>query len=184
MIAGRARMLSASLLGIALLLPSSVVPTSAATCTLNAPATVNVGMPLDIKGADFPASSTIDVSIGLEGATPDEFSVQSDSGGAFTISLTPELSDVGKTTVVATAGSACTAQAVFTVTGTATTPTPVATPSPREPAPTAAGRPPRTDTEPRVPGAPNGPMTTWALALVVLLIGAGGVLTTRRARQR
>ena len=215
MIAGRARILSATLLGLGLLIPLSVVPATAATCALSAPATVNVGTPLAIVGSGFPASTSIDISIGLEGATPDEFTVQSDGAGAFQISLTPEPADAGKTTVVATAGTTCSAQAVFTVTGATATPTPraTATPTPGATAtPTpgatatpkpgatatpeattppsgsgadATGNPPRTDAALSTVGqTADVPTIGWTLALLILLIGLGGVLATRRTSDR
>ncbi len=185
MIAGRARVLSAAVLGLGLLIPFSVVPVTAATCALSAPATVHVGDPLAIVGSGFPASSSIDISIGLQDATADQFSVQSDGAGGFTISLTPEPADAGKTTVVATAGTACSAQAVFTVTGATATPTPEATVAPSESGPGATSHPPRTDTTPTAGRKTlDAPAIGWALALLTLFIGLGGVTLTRRERGR
>ena len=185
MIAGRARMVYASILGLALLLPTSAVPAAAATCALSAPATVKVGTPLDIIGSGFPVSSAVDVSIGLEGATPDDLSVQSDGAGAFTISLVPEPADAGTTTVVATAGTSCSARAVINVVGTAATPTPGTSPSSPPAGPAASGAAPPTDTAPAAAAqTADSAATGWALALVILLIGAGGVFTTRRTRHR
>jgi len=179
---------------------------SGATCTLTAPATVAVGTPMTISGSGFPASTSVDISLTLEGGTADEFAVQSDTGGAFQINLTPEPQDAGKTTVVATAGTTCSAQAIFTV----TTPTPTATPKPTAtqkptatPKPTTAPKPtataapdgsaagvtsgnatpPRTDEAPRPAERPSGvPLASWVLAGLVLVIGVGSLIATRRAR--
>jgi hypothetical protein len=185
MIASRARILSTTVLGLALLIPFSVVPVTAATCALSAPATVHVGDPLAILGSGFPVSSSIDISIGLQGATPDQFSIQSDEAGAFTISLTPEPADVGETTVLATAGATCSAQAVFTVTGVTATPTPKATVAPSESGPGATSNPPRTDTTPTAGRKTlDAPAIGWELALLTLFIGLSGVMLTRRERGR
>lgn len=181
--AGRARILSATVLGLGLLIPLSVVPAAAATCALGAPATVKVGTPLAIVGSGFPASTSIDISIGLEGATPDQFSVQSDGAGAFLISLTPEPADAGKTTVVAMAGTTCSAQAVFTVTGATATPapSPEATTRPRASGAGATGNPPRTDAATASVGRTEDmPPIGWALALLMVLLGVSGLLITRR----
>lgn len=185
MMARRALMLCAWILGLALLLPTSVVPASAATCRLSVPTTVKVGTPIAIVGSGFPAFAAIDVSIGLEHATPDQLAVESDRAGAFTISLTPEPADEGRTTVHATAGTACSVQAVFTVTSASVVPTPVATPSPHQTGAGATSGPPPTDAAPTTVGqVAIGPTTLWVLALVILLIGCGGVMTTRRIGQR
>jgi hypothetical protein len=185
MIAGRARILSATILGLGLLIPIYVLPATAATCALSAPGTVLVGSPLAILGSGFPASSSIDISIGLEGATADQFAVQSDGAGAFRINLTPEPADVGTTTVVATAGTTCSAQAVFSVTGTTASPTPESTAPPGGSGTDASGPPPRTDAAIIVADkAANVPSSGWALALLTLLIGLSGALLTRRAGRR
>jgi hypothetical protein len=185
MIAGRARILSATILGLGLLVPICVLPATAATCALSAPATVQVGSPLAILGSGFPVSSSIDVSIGLQGATPDQFAVQSDGAGAFQINLTPEFADVGTTTVLASAGTTCSAQAVFAVTGATASPTPEATAPPGGSGNDASGAPPRTDVAIVVTDkAANVPSIGWALALLTLLIGLAGALVTRRTGGR
>lgn len=197
--AGRARMMSATVLGLGLLIPLSFVPAAAATCALSVPATGQVGTPLAIVGSGFPASSSLDISIGLEGATPDQFAVQSDGAGAFQISLTPEPADAGKTTVVATAGTTCSAQAVFTVTGATSTPdaTPDATPTakptatrsanpnpsspPRGAAAGSTDAPPQTDIATTSAGRmTDNPAISWAFAVLMILIGISGLLITRR----
>ena len=115
--ARRARILAGSAFAAGLLAASWVAPAAAADCALTAPATVDVGAQLTIEGAGFPASSSVDITLTIEGGASDELTVQSTASGAFQISLTPEEVDAGKTTVVATAGSACSAQVVFTVLG-------------------------------------------------------------------
>ena len=170
----RARILAGSTFVLGLLVSVLVSPVAAATCALSAPPTVKIGTPLAIKGSGFPASSTIDVALTIEGGTPDAFTVTSDAAGAFQISLTPEAADLGKTTVVTTAGSTCSAKVTYTVTSSA----PVAA---------ATGKPlaPRTDAAP-VPGdrAPGERLDAWLLAVVVVLIGTFGLVATRPRRSR
>jgi hypothetical protein len=182
MTAGRPRLVLAASLALVWLLPLSAAPVAAATCTLSAPATVQVGDSLAIVGSGFPASSSVDISISLDGASPDEFAVQSDGAGAFQISLTPESADIGSTTVVATAGATCSARAVYVVSGTATpTPAPAASTPPKSSS-GGAGGPPRTDTV----GAdaspqPDVPVGGLSLAILVVVLGLLGLLATRRA---
>jgi hypothetical protein len=160
-----------------------VAPAAAATCRLSAPAKVAIGTPLSIVGSGFPASSSVDVSLTIEGGSPDEFTAQSDASGAFQISLTPEAADAGKTTVVATAGAGCTAQVVFTV-GTSNA---APTPEPTE-APAGAGteaNPPKSDAAATVPAPTTGtPFAAWLVAVAVLAIGLGGLIATRPVRSR
>lgn len=182
------------------LLLAAPVAVAADGCTLTAPATVKVGTPLSINGSGFPVSSSVDISLTLAGGTPDEFAVQSDAGGAFVISLTPEPEDVGSTTVVAKAGTVCTAQVTFTVTGAAPTPAPTPTPAPSSGTEATAApggdvggatggngeaTPPRSDTTVTAAGPSAGPSPTlWALALIILAIGVGGLVVTGRSRSR
>lgn len=183
----RIRIVSASLVAFGMLALWSVGSDAAVgTCALSAPSTVRVGRPVAITGSGFPASTSIDISIGLEGATPDEFSVQSDGAGAFQIDLTPELADAGKTTVLAMVGTTCTAQAVFTVTGATATPAPTAeaTSSPRASGAGATSNPPRTDAGAAVDRSADKSSTGWGLALLIILIGVGGLLTTRTTAGR
>ena len=187
--AKRARILVVTIFSVSLLTPLSVAPAAAATCTLTAPATVAVGTPLGIVGSGFPASSSVDISLTLEGSSPDEFAVQSDASGTFQISLTPEAADAGKTTVVATAGAGCTAQVVFTVGGSggAVTPKPTQAPELTE-APAGAGAeatPPRSDAAATVQARTTAtPLTAWLVAVLMLVIGLGGLIATRPARSR
>ena len=74
----RARTLAGSTFLLGLLVSALVSPVAAAECALSAPATVKVGTPLAINGSGFPASSTIDVALTIEGGTPDAFTVTSD----------------------------------------------------------------------------------------------------------
>ena len=157
-------------------------PVAAAGCTLSAPATVVVGSPFSIDGTGFPTSATVDIKLTLDGGTPDAFSIASDATGAFAISLTPELADVGTTTVVAISGSACRAQVRYT-TATSMPASPTSAPSalpessPGQPAP-------RTDAL-RSPGRaqPGFEVTTW-IGFLIVVIGACGLVITRRIQDR
>ena len=170
----RARTLAGSTFLLGLLVSALVSPVAAATCALSAPPTVKIGTPLAIKGSGFPASSTIDVALTIEGGTPDAFTVTSNAAGAFQISLTPEAADLGKTTVVTTAGSTCSAKVTYTVISSA----PVAA---------ATSRPvaPRTDAA-SLPGdrGPGERLDAWLLAVVVVVIGTFGLIATRPRRSR
>lgn len=181
--ARRARILVVTVFSVSLLTPLLVVPAAAATCTLTAPATGAIGTPLAIAGSGFPASTSVDISLTIEGGSPDEFTAQSDANGAFQINLTPEAADEGTTTVVATAGAGCTAQVVFTVGDSSAT----VTPEPTE-APAGAGAeatPPRSDAAATVPARTTGaPLTAWVVAVVMLAFGVGGLIATRPARSR
>ena len=185
MMLGRARTLTGTIIALGLMASQAVGLAAAATCTLSAPATVQIGSPITILGSGFPVSSSIDVSIGLEGATADQFAVQSDGAGAFQLNLTPEPADAGKTTVLASAGATCSAQAIFTVTGPSALPTPEATTPPTGSGNGATGTPPRTDAAPVTVGQTTGvPVIGWTLALLLLVIGFGGALATRRTDGR
>ena len=118
----RIRIVAAPAFAVGLLVSLWVAPAAAADCALSAPSTVKVDAPLAINGSGFPASSIVDIELTVEGGTTDQFSVQSDAAGGFQISLTPEAADAGRTTIVATAGSACSAQVVSTVLGPNETP--------------------------------------------------------------
>jgi hypothetical protein len=179
----RARILVATIFSVSLAIPLLVAPAAAATCTLAAPGTVAIGTPLAIQGSGFPASSTVDVSLTVEGGSPDQFTVQSDASGAFQINLTPEAADAGKTTVVATAGAVCTAQVTFTVGASGGTATPK--PTQAGAGAGAATTAPRTDAEAAVEGGTSGPApTAWQLALLMLFLGLGGLMATLPARSR
>jgi hypothetical protein len=189
--AKRARILVASILSVGLVTPLVVASAAAATCALSAPATAPIGAPFTIVGSGFPANTNVDVSLAIDGGSPDAFSAQSDAQGALQIVLTPEAADVGTTVVTATAGAGCTAQATYTVGGTggvvAPAPTEVAVaPAPTEVAVgnTAAG-PPRTDGSTVVGGQSGTPRSAvWILGIISLLIGIGGYLASRPARAR
>lgn len=183
--ARRPRILVVTIFSVLLATPLLVAPAAAATCTLAAPATVAIGTPLAIVGSGFPASSTVDVSLTIEGGSPDQFTAQSDANGAFQINLIPEAADAGTTTVVATAGAGCTARVVFTVGASTAAATP-------EPEPTEAGATadaeapaPRTDVAATVrAGATGAPLTAWLVAVLMLAVGLGGLIATRPARSR
>lgn len=189
---------AAVIAGLFVLLLAAPAGVAADSCTLIAPATVKVGTPLSINGTGFPANSNVDIALTLEGGTPDEFAVQSDASGAFVISLTPEAADVGTSTIVARAGTVCTAQTTFTVTGAAPTPAPTPTPA-RSASPegtaTPSGvvggatgvdaTPPRSDTSEMGGGWSAGTSPTlWAFALLILAIGVGGLAATARSPRR
>jgi hypothetical protein len=164
----------------------AVSPVAAATCTLTAPASVSIGSTLTIDGSGFPASTAVDVSITIEGGSPDEFSAQSDATGAFQISLTPEAADAGMTTVVASAGAGCSAQVVVAV-GTTTgggTPEPTEAGAAGAGAEPSGGQPPTTDGVSASQTAPASSGVAAWLALILLSAGIGGLLLTRPARSR
>jgi hypothetical protein len=164
----------------------AAAPTAAATCSLSAPSGVRVGDTLSIRGTGFPVSTTIDVSLTLDGSSPDAFTVDSTPSGTIEFSLTPEAVDEGRTTVVATAGSSCSATAVFVVVGANATlpPEPTAAPVDSGAAGTAGGgTAPRTDT-PSALAPPGLPSTLWPLAALGLIIGACGLIATRRDQGR
>lgn len=164
-------MMVAPAIAAGLLVSIGVTPAAAANCVLNAPGTVEVGAPLAIIGTGFPASSSIDIELAVEGGTADQFSVQSDAAGGFQFSLTPAAADVGKTKVVATAGSACSVQVISTVLGPNDTPS----------APSA----PRSDAAaPRGEGPAGPPLNAGLLAVLVMLLGMTGLIATRPTRSR
>lgn len=156
------------------------VPASAADCALTAPAAINVGDPLTIEGSGFPGSVAVHIGLSIDGAAADAFPVQSDSSGSLQITLTPESADIGTTTVVATAGSTCTAEVTYIVVA-AGEPLPQPTPEPATGGtdPTA----PRTDAT-NLPGGQGGTGIAAALALLLLTVGATGLLLTRAGGRR
>jgi hypothetical protein len=179
----RARILGGSAILAGLLAATWAGPVGAADCTLTAPPYVNVGTPLTIDGAGFPASSAVAIAITLDGAESDAFSVQSDAAGALEIALTPEAIDIGATVVTATAGSTCSAQVAYTVLGAGATPPPAPT---EEPGTTAGGATaPRTDAASvggSGAGSPGG--GPWVLAVLLVVLGAAGRFVTGPGRQR
>lgn len=178
--ARRVRILVGSICSAGMLMSLLVTP-AAAACALSAPDSVDIGSPLNIQGSGFPASTTVDVSITIEGGSPDEFTVQSDASGGFAIGLTPEAADTGITTVVASAGADCTAQTVIAV-GVDVV---AETPEPTAEAEGVGAAPPRSDGEDlgqdRAPGASTLP---WLMGGLMFLLGIGGVYATRPARKR
>jgi hypothetical protein len=179
--ASRIRSLIGSVLLLGGLLGIAASPTSAATCTLTAPASAAIGSRLTVSAAGFPASAPVEVSITIEGKTPDTFTTQSDASGAFEINLMPEASDRGQTTVAATAGAGCAAEVVIAVGTAPLTPTPEASDAGVA---GAGAEPPRTDGA--SPSADATPMTgvgVW-LAFILLAAGIGGLLLTRPVRSR
>lgn len=175
---GRARILTGSALLMSLLTTAFAPPAAAADCTLTAPAYVNVGTPISIEGAGFPASVDVDISLEIEGGPSDEFLVQSDASGAIQLVLTPEDIDVGVTTLAATAGSACMAEVTYTVLAAGATPPP-ATPEPTDSGETGAEpQAPLTDVD--IAGGPEPFSSTWwAVALILVALGLAGRLITR-----
>lgn len=65
--AGRIRILAAPAFAVSLLVSLWVLPAAAADCALRVPATAKVGTPLAIVGTGFPASSSIDIELAVEG---------------------------------------------------------------------------------------------------------------------
>jgi hypothetical protein len=166
------------------LLPTWAGPAAAADCTLSAPSYVNVGTPITIQGAGFPASTSVDIAFSLDGTASDSFTVQSTDAGALQLALTPEDIDVGVTTVRATAGTACSAQVTYTVLAAGATPPPSATAAPEATSGTgAAPTAPRTDAAKVAGGGGWSGSAVW-LALVLVAVGGGGLFSTRSARRR
>lgn len=191
--ARRISIVPVSLVVSGLLLLGSVGGLQAAgSCALAAPTSVKVGDPLDILGSGFPASRTVDVSLKVQGGPGDAFTVQSDASGAFKISLTPEESDAGVTTLTATAGTTCSAAVTFAVRGANTpaptpAPTATATSGSRGAAAGASAQPsraPRTDAVALTGGAGVPSRLPWALGVLVLVLGLAGLAATRPARSR
>lgn len=183
--ARRIRVLTAPVFAVVLLALLWVGPAVAAECALSAPSTAKVGTPLAIGGTGFPTNSIVDIELTVNGAVTNQFSVQSDAAGGFQFSLTPEATDAGKTTVVATAGSACSARVVATVLGP--NDTPFLTEGPTGATGGATGTPSAPGTD-RVTtlgeGSTEANLRAWTLALAALVIGAVGLIATRPTQGR
>jgi hypothetical protein len=182
--ARRARHLVVVTLSVALLLPFLATSAAAATCKLTAPATVAIGSPNAITGSGFPANASVDVALTFDGSATVATTVQSDAGGTFLFSFTPTAVDAGRATAVATAGTDCTAQIAFTVgvsTGAAGPEAGVAGATG-----SGAAQPPRTDSDGHVRSstASTPAPAAWPLALLLLLLGIGGLLIKAPARNR
>ena len=157
--------------GLVTLSVLSTAPTVAgASCSLNAPASVQVGVVLTIHGAGFPSTTTVELTLSRDGDPPDVFTADSDSSGAFAIELTTEPSDVGLTTVVAKAGSVCTARATYHVLGATATATATA-------AAAAAARSgaPRTDAALAASSDVSSGSMLWMLGALTFVIGVSGL---------
>ncbi len=177
----RIRILLGPGIAAALLAMLLAAPVAAAECALTAPAAVNVGNPLTIEGAGFPASTSVDIELSIDGTAVDSFTQQSDASGNLSISLTPEDADLGTTRVVATAGSTCTAEVTYVVLAAGETLPPTAEPEGNAGAsPTA----PRTDASGITDGTKVTNGITAALAIVLLAIGAAGLVSTRSRHNR
>ena len=183
--AKRARLLAGSAFTAGLLAAIWVAPVAAADCTLTAPASVNVGTTIAIEGAGFPAASSVEIKLIVEGGASDTFPTTTNDSGGLHIDLTPQAADAGTTTVIATAGSTCSAQVVFEVVGTEKTAAPTATPQGQVAAIAAGPGAPRTDTAAALDSGPTGvSRNAWLLALVAMAIGFGGLFATRKSRSR
>lgn len=183
--ARQARILVASVFVSSLLVVTLSTPASAADCLLSAPAYVNVGTPLTILGTGFPASSSVDIALSVQGGGSDAFSVQSDPNGALQISSTPEDIDIGVTTVEATAGTVCAAQVTYTVLAAGATPPPAATSEPADTSGTsAAPNAPRTDATDVETATSSGFAGVRILALALIVVGGASLLLTRSTRRR
>jgi len=154
------------------------VASAAGGCELSAPATVNVGTPLSIVGQGYPPDKDVDVALVIDGGSPDEFVAHSDTLGKFTINLTPETADLGRTTVTASvAGTACTAETVFTVLAPGATAAPAASGT--------RANAPRTDTIATGQRLDSiTPAAAYAMAWLALLLGVGGLLAVRLLGRR
>jgi hypothetical protein len=185
MVARHVRILVGSVFSASLLACSLVAPAAAAECVLIAPATANVGSPMTIQGTGFPASSDVDIALSVQGGPSDAFAVQSSASGELHISLTPEEAEAGLTTMTATAGSTCTAQVVFTVLGAGETPPPTSEPDGSAAGEGAEPTVPRTDLS-SVQGESTAFLSgsAWFLALLILVVGAWGLIAGRSARSR
>lgn len=181
--ASRGRIVVALALAVGLLSSTWVLPVMAADCALSAPATGRVGTLLAIQGTGFPASSSVDIELTVAGGIADQFSVQSNASGTLEIALTPEPIDQGATTVVATAGSTCTAEVQFTVLGD-NEPAPTAEPADADAAASAGRGAPRTDAAPNNPGEAVPGQGAWLVGAILLVLGVVGLLTTRPAEDR
>ena len=173
----RGRILVASAFVAVLLGMTLVAPVAAAECALTAPATGRVGIVFAVDGSGFPASATIDIELTVEGGNADEFSIQSDPSGAFEISLTPEAVDEGETTIIASAGSTCTAQITFEILGE-NEPAPTAEPTAEA---TAAASPdaPRTDVVRGSHIDGEDGQGAWSGGLFLMMLGVLGLLASR-----
>jgi hypothetical protein len=218
--ARRGRILIVTILSGGLLTLLWAASSTAASCTLSAPASVQVGQTFALVGSGFPASSSVSISMTVEGSAPIVFPKHVDTTGAFQVSLTPGASDTGKMTIVATAGTVCTEHVTVTV-GTskgastpaptkaiaAATPKTAATPAPSHalaatnpkaaatPTPSharaaatprgavagATGAPP-TDAMSDGSGKPDAPLTAWLVSGLLVVLGLGGLIATRSAR--
>jgi hypothetical protein len=176
MVADRARVVTVSGLLASLLVMVWAAPVSAA-CALSAPDYVNVGTELTIEGSGFPASASVDIALSIEGGASDAFTAQADASGGLQIALTPETIDIGATTLIATAGSTCTAEVTYTVLAAGVAP-------PSEPEPEATEE---TDTPPSAPQTDSatrshrGDATNvgWLLAIGLVTIGSLGLVRSR-----
>ena len=168
---------------------------AAATCAISAPTSVNVGSGVTISGSGFPAGSSVGITVKINNGDPDSFSVAADATGAFTMQLTTEASDIGRTSVKASVAGGCSDQLVYAVVDP-NAPPPPATPEPASGGAAAGGAagtgavadesgPPRTDA---AMSAADAPTSTASLLLVVgvlvFVIGFGGLVTTRPAPRR
>lgn len=183
MVTRRTRVLAGTTLLLAVLAVTGAPTVAAADCTLSAPEYVNVGTELSIEGSGFPASTSIDVDLAIEGGASDAFSVQSDANGSLQIALVPEDIDIGVTTVQATAGRTCTASVTYTVLAAGATPPPAPSETPES---GTGGAPPAPLTDAGAGSGADSPATSlpWILALLLAGAGSAGLVLTRSPRRR
>lgn len=178
----RLRIVVGAAVAAGLMAGTLVTPAAAADCALSAPDTVNVGTQLTIEGTGFPSSSSVDIAITIEDGAADEFTIQTNASGAFQINLAPEDADTGSTTVVATAGTACSAQITYVVLAAGETAPPTSAPAESPGAAGSGPDAPRTDADDsRDEGADS---RAWLMTLLVLVIGAAGLFSTRARATR
>jgi hypothetical protein len=159
----------AAIFSVSLLIPWLGAPVAAAGCTLTAPPTVVNGTPIAlVAGSGFPASTDVDLAFTIEGGPSGKVQVQTDPDGAFQINLTQATR--GTMTVVATAGAACKATVVVKANAAAVA---------------GASSGPRTDATATVPsaGAVASP-TAWLVAVLLVVLGLGGLIATRPTARR
>jgi len=196
------RLLLVPVLACSMLMTVATAPVLGAGCTLTAPAApVPVGTQVSIVGSGFPADIDVAVTLTNAAAAPVDLTAHSDASGAFLLSLQVDTGDVGSTSVTASAGTGCTAQAVLVVTA-ASTGTPAASVAPSAIASPAAAASPSgapaavvsspagskstmrplaaTNAAPQPPSEGSSlPSMLILLGLVVLAIGVAGWLGIR-----
>jgi hypothetical protein len=159
---------------------------AAAACGLTGPDSVQVGTVLSVYGAGFPANASVDVTIAIDGEPSDSFTTQSGQAGAIEISMTPEASEAGLTTISVTAGPGCATEVVVEVLAPGQTARPRTTTQPA--GDTAAGGSgsgaPPTDGAAAGNTPDQGQLATSILPWVIVGAGVLGLIKTSPGRAR